>query len=195
MANDTSTAQKILDAAYVGDLEQVRQLAQTGTDLNALIGNETLLNRAVYDLSISKQQAAFAADMLRLLMQLGADPNLPGEDGLTALHTAMLKQNVELMRALLEGGAAPNGMSGCSQGDTLYDWAEEDYRYSTWYEPFHTGGSLYPPEPTMADDKANEDAWLLYLDRCAVKHGVRRPDYLFLLREFGARTAEELKGQ
>ena len=43
-----------------------------------------------------------------------------------------------------------------------------------------------------AADKASEDAWLLYLDRCAIKHGARRPDYLFLLREFGARTATEL---
>lgn len=45
--------------------------------------------------------------MLRLLLQLGADPNRPDGEGMTALHTAMLAQNVELMRILLEDGAVP----------------------------------------------------------------------------------------
>nr|WP_298168369.1 hypothetical protein [uncultured Pseudomonas sp.] len=86
-------------------------------------------------------------------------------------------------------------MPDFSSGEAPYDWAESDYCYSTWYEPFHEGGSLLPPDTPTAADEANEDAWLLYLDRCAVKHGMRRPDYLLLLREFGARTMAELKSK
>ncbi len=192
MANDT-TAPELLDAATAGDFERVRQLAQAGADLNALDDGEPLLDRAVSAFTLLDSVPAFAADMLRLLLQLGADPNRPGDEGMTALHTAMLAQSVELMRILLEGGAEPNGMQGFGPGGTLYDWAEVDYRYSTWDEPFGLQGSLMPPDTPTAADKASEDAWLLYLDRCAVKHGARRPDYLFLLREFGARTATELE--
>ncbi|PIA68489.1 hypothetical protein CDR19_21215 [Ectopseudomonas toyotomiensis] len=191
MTNETST-QELLDAAAAGDFEWVRQLAQAGADLNALDDGETLLDRAVSALTLPDPVPAFAADMLRLLLQLGADPNRPGDEGMTALHTAMLARNVELMRILLEGGAVPNDMPGSSPGETLYDWAEFDYRYSTWDEPFGLQGSLMPPDAPTTGDKASEDAWLLYLDRCAVKHGARRPDYLFLLREFGGRRASEL---
>ncbi|MGK8435911.1 ankyrin repeat domain-containing protein [Ectopseudomonas hydrolytica] len=188
---DTTTL-ALLDAAAAGDLERVRQLAQAGANLNALDDGETLLDRAVSAFTLPDSVPAFAADMLRLLLQLGADPNRTGDEGMTALHTAMLARNVELMRILLEGGAEPNGMPGFGPDGTLYDWAEVDYRYSTWDEPFGLQGSLMPPDAPTSADEASEDAWLLYLDRCAAKHGARRPDYLFLLREFGARTAEEL---
>ncbi|ARS48373.1 hypothetical protein PSMEN_08230 [Ectopseudomonas mendocina] len=191
MTNDTIT-QELLNAATAGNFEQVRRMSQAGADLNVLVGGDTLLDRVTFDLAMEEPVPAFSADMLRLLIQLGADPNFAGDEGATALHSAMLKQNVELMRVLLEGGAEPNGMPGFSPDETLYDWAEFDYRYSTWDEPFEPLGSLMPPDAPTAADKASEDAWLLYLDRCAVKHGARRPDYLFLLREFGARTAEEL---
>jgi hypothetical protein len=170
----------------------VRQLVQAGADLNALYDGEPLLDRVVSVFILPNSVPAFAADMLRLLLQLGADPNRPGDEGMTALHTAMLAKNIELMRVLLEGGAEPNSMPGSSPGETLYDWAEFDYRCSTWDEPFGLQGSLMPPDAPTAADKASEDAWLLYIDRCAVKHGARRPDYLFLLREFGGRRASEL---
>ena len=191
MTNDTTT-HALLDAAATGDFERVRQLAQAGSDLNALDDGEPLLGRVVSALTLPDSVPAFAADILHLLLQLGADPNRPDDEGMTALHTAMLAQNVELMRILLEGGAAPNGMPGSSPDETLYDWAEFDYRHSTWDEPFGLQGSLMPPDAPTAADKASKDAWLLYLDRCAVKHGARRPDYLFLLREFGGRRASEL---
>ncbi|MGN0924407.1 ankyrin repeat domain-containing protein [Ectopseudomonas mendocina] len=188
---DTTTL-ALLDAATAGEFERVRQLVLSGADLNALDNGEPLLDRVVSAFTLPDSVPAFAADMLRLLLQLGADPNRPDDEGMTALHTAMLAQNVELVRILLEGGAVPNGMPGSSPGETLYDWAEFDYRYSTWDEPFELQGSLMPPDAPTAADKVSEDAWLLYLDHCAVKHGARRPDYLFLLREFGARTATEL---
>jgi Ankyrin repeats (many copies) len=192
MTNDTIT-RALLDAAAVGNFERVRQLAHTDADLNALDDGETLLDRVVSAFTLSDSVPAFSADMLRLLLQLGADPNWPGDEGMTALHTAMLAKNIDLMRVLLEGGAAPNGMPGFSPDETLYDWAEFDYRYSVWDEPFGLQGSLMPPDAPTATDEASEDAWLRYLDRCALKHGVRRPDYLFLLREFGARKASELQ--
>lgn len=191
MANETTT-RDLLDAAAAGDFEQVRRLNEAGVVLNVLVGGDTLLDRVTFDLAMEEPVPAFSVDMLRLLIQLGADPNFAGDEGMTALHSAMLKQNVELMRVLLEEGAEPNSMPGFSLGETLYDWAEFEYRYSTWDEPFGLQGSLIPPDAPTADDEASEDAWLLYLDRCAVKHGARRPDYLFLLREFGARTAAEL---
>lgn len=193
MADDPTTTQDLMAAVTAGNFERVRQLAQAGADLNALDDGETLLDRAVSAFTLPYPVSAFAADMLRLLLQLGADPNRPGDEGMTALHTAMLRQNIELMRVLLEGGAEPNSMPGSSPGETLYDWAEFDYRYSTWDEPFGLQGSLMPPDAPTSADEANEDAWLRYLDRCALKHGVQRPDYLFLLREFGARKASELQ--
>jgi len=66
--------------------------------------------------------------MLRLLLELGADPNVKLTSGgdLTPLHYMIQKGSVEGVRLLLENGADPNAqMSGPAQGSTSFHIVKE----------------------------------------------------------------------
>ena len=69
------------------------------------------------------------ADAARELLARGADPNVEGEGGWTALSSAAgRRQDPELVRALLEAGADPDdGWAATSRfGDSLYHSVEVD---------------------------------------------------------------------
>lgn len=67
-------------------------------------------------------------DMVALLLELEADPNYPSQDSSwgTALATAAEKNDVEIMRLLLEAGANPNAVidSSGSVYDFLRSWGK-----------------------------------------------------------------------
>ena len=131
--------------------------------------------------------------MLRLLLQMGADPNFLSEGGSTALTSAILGMDSELLLVLLEAGADPNLPSGFFRGDSLYDWALFDYEHNVWIEPFAFRPESKPSVKTARpEDQMSEESWLEYLDRCALAHDFWRPEHLVLLRKYGAKTAHEL---
>ena len=99
----------------------------------------------------------------------------------------------ELLGILLSAGADPNQPKGLCESDSFYDWAEYDYCYNVWMRDNAEFELINPPEESTEADRASEDSWLNYLDRMAVKYGVRRPDHLFLLRRYGAKSAQEIK--
>ncbi|MBP7948922.1 MAG: hypothetical protein KA004_04640 [Verrucomicrobiales bacterium] len=177
------TGKQISDAAYAGDIELLRRYAGQGGDFNEIEQGDTLLEEIISDLCLDKVECRY--DVVRELLALGADPNLLGEDRRGPMIPAMLSMDTEMLRILLEAGADPNEVAGFFDSETLYDWAEFDYRFETY--------DLNAPDKPTEADKADEDAWLTYLDRMAVKHGKRRPDHLYLLRKHGAKTAQELK--
>lgn len=182
----------LCEAARAGDFELVRALAAAGADLNASDEyGDSLLAEAVFGFCV-EPPPPFRQDMLRLLVQLGADPNRVDAEGSGPLTDAMLAMDVELIALLLELGADPNTHKGFSDCESFYDWAEFDYRFNVYFEPDPLSGELGPPDDPTEDDRASADAWLHYLDRCAIKHGLRRPDHLFLLRKYGAKASEEL---
>lgn len=100
--------------------------------------------------------------------------------------TTATPKDTRILKLLLDHGADPNKEHDL--GEPLYNWAEFDYRYDEY------GIQLLPEEPTE-EDKSTEDEWLQFLDRLAIKHGKRRPDYLFLLRAAGAKTWRELDAE
>ncbi len=83
--------------------------------------------------------------------------------------------------ALLHPNGANDFNGGVSSG-TLYNWAATDYQFHIW------DINKFPETPVYI----NEEEWLKWLDYMAVKYDKRRPDHLFLLREYGARTSSEL---
>jgi ankyrin repeat protein len=89
----------LLFAARNGDVASARLLLEAGADPNdALPDGTSALVLAAH---------SGHGDVGKLLLEKGADPNAFGI-GYAALHAAVLRSEVELVRALLEYGADPN---------------------------------------------------------------------------------------
>jgi len=56
---------------------------------------------------INSAAASGRADLVKLVLAAGADPNARQQLGWTALHAAAARDNVEMAQALLEAGANP----------------------------------------------------------------------------------------
>ena len=175
----------LMNAASVCDLNKIREIVAEGFDLSTVVDGEFILAAVISDLGVVMGEIAPPLyDVVKLLLELGADPNQLDEDGCGALTEAMLVMDTEMLRLLLEAGARPNDFSGFVSSETLYDWADSDYQFDIWdINKF----------PEKVPEYTTEDAWLEWLDSMAVKDGKRRPDHLFLLREYGARTSSELE--
>ena len=89
----------LLFAARVGDAESARILLEAGADVNDALPNGT---SALVEAAHSGQQAVGV-----LLLDKGADPNAAAA-GYTALHAAVLRGGLDLVKALLAHGANPN---------------------------------------------------------------------------------------
>ena len=89
----------LLFAARVGDVESARILLEAGADVNDALPNGT---SALVEAAHSSQQAVGA-----LLLEKGANPNVAAA-GYTALHAAVLRGGLDLVKALLAHGANPN---------------------------------------------------------------------------------------
>ncbi|MGG3796033.1 hypothetical protein ABEU86_17365 [Pseudomonas paraversuta] len=193
MGKFSGASQAVCEAAIRDDFHQINALVAAGANLNALNSNgDTLLQEMVFWLA--EDQSQLCGEMLRLLLQLGADPNILGDEGSSALTAAMLCMDSELLGILLSAGADPNQPKGLCESDSFYDWAELDYCYNVWMRDNEEFELMSPPEEPTDADQVSEESYLDYLDRMAVKYGVRRPDHLFLLRSYGAKSAHEIKG-
>ena len=91
----------LFSAVALGEADVVRELAQSGTDLNQRM-DRTNYRRTPLHLAVVKKQVA----ALRALIDLGAGLNLEDAVGLTPLDQAALDGEEELTRLLLDAGAA-----------------------------------------------------------------------------------------
>ena len=180
---DKNPFEKFVDAAYAGDIAAMRDQARAGFDLTTPddVG-ETILE-AIID-SMADISGPQRYEVVRETLRLGANPCKMNRDGFGPLFSAILAMDAEMLRILLDVGADPNAEKMDTSCESLYDWAEFDYRYEEW--DINDFGS-----PTE-EDRRNEKAWLNYLDCLALRKGRRRPDHLILLRERGALTMAEL---
>jgi ankyrin repeat protein len=91
----------IINAAYAGDEEAVREILELGTDINVRsISGDTALHVAVF------QQDNL---IVKLLLDYGFDPNaIVPRNGYTPLHNAVSANNVAAVRLLLLYGANKN---------------------------------------------------------------------------------------
>lgn len=113
----------------------------------------------------------------QMLVALGADAAFEGIDNTGGpLYRATFDKQADEVEFLLAHGANPNAVM--DSPETLYDMVEFDYRFDLW--------DLNEPLDPTEGEKANEEAWLAYLDRCADISGKPRPEHLRVLRRYGA---------
>ena len=86
-------------AAFFSQPEAAQELLNNGADPNAVATNGTKL--AV----INSAAASRNAELVKLLLREGANPDAQQEGGYTALHSAAQQDNVEMVQALLDGSA------------------------------------------------------------------------------------------
>jgi ankyrin repeat protein len=89
---------ELLDAVFLRDTDQVRQLLARGADPDAY--NEERCT------PLMMATVEGDADIARSLLEAGADPNLLDGDGWTALDVAVYRRSLDLVWLLLQYGAA-----------------------------------------------------------------------------------------
>jgi len=160
---------KLFKAADEGDLSNVKADIERGADVNAIdsFGDTPLV------VAIASERSDNRIEILNLLLDSGADPDYKGEENCGVLYQAVLLKDPEVMELLLRSGADPNFLL---DGKPLYERALFGYLYDAF-------NLKLPLEPTD-QDSVNEEAWLDFLERCADKAGVFRPEFLRSLLKY-----------
>ena len=165
-----------------GDIDALFRLLDNGADVNERgLFDETLLHEAITKLEGHPKLMEVVTELLRR----GADPKLLTPEGGGPLFSAAIVRDPAIMRLLLEAGADPNKQY--DGPETVYEWAEFHYRNDEY--------RLDLPEEPSAEDTASQDAWLLFLERLAKAYNKNPPDFLRVLRDYGAKTSTELEQQ
>ncbi len=112
-------------ACHTGDIERVRELLQLDPSLANKIGEHEGYYLGA-GAPLSNAAAVGRLDIVQLLLDHGADPNLPEEQIAPkgkALYSAVSNGHYEIAKLLLERGAFPNPPVE-SSGDALW-WSQE----------------------------------------------------------------------
>lgn len=110
----------ICTAAWFGDLNRVRELCDEDPSL-ANRPSDSVTYYACSGTPLRNAAAGGHMEIVKLLLERGADPNLP-EEGIAprghALHSAVVRGHIEIVKLLLKHGAYPN-VEIESSADTL----------------------------------------------------------------------------
>ena len=138
-------------ACHTGDIDRVRELLRQDPSL----ANRTGEYEGYYlgaGAPVSNAAAAGRLDIVQLLLDHGADPNLPEEQVAPkgkALYSAVFQGHYEIAKLLLERGAFPNPPVE-SSGDAL--WVSREWRPDTRIEQLLLSYGAVP-----AEEKGEED--------------------------------------
>ena len=122
------TSQKLRDAAFDGDMTEVKRLLLTGFDLESPDASGTTV--------LSEAAVGGKVEIVKLLLKLGADPNTSGVYGGTQKRTplarAVFNNHVEVIKCLLDAGAYVQPVYTVVTPDTkdiqnlLNEWKDEE---------------------------------------------------------------------
>jgi len=159
----------ICTACHIGDLERVRELL----DQDSSLANRVSQYITYYPGSGAPLKNAAAGGHLaivKLLLERGADPNLP-EEGIApqghALYSAVVNRHYEIVKLLLERGAYPNpevessadalsrAISNSDQAmiDLLCSYgASQPVHLLAYSGDVQTAAAVFAANPALADD-------------------------------------------
>jgi ankyrin repeat protein len=96
-------------ACFFGRVDTARVLLEHGADVNALARNEHIQTAAIHAAAASKEERTDEAtryELVKLVLDNGADPNLPQGGGFRAIDAARQNADKRVEQLLLERGAA-----------------------------------------------------------------------------------------
>jgi ankyrin repeat protein len=147
-------------ACHTGDLERVRELLRQDPSLANRIGDHEGYYLGAGS-PLSNAAAVGRLDIVRLLLDHGADPNLPEEQYAPrgkALYSAVYHGHYEIAKLLLERGAFPNPPVE-SSGSAL--WVSREWRPDKRMEQLLLAYGAQPePERPGEDWPTQEHNWL-----------------------------------
>jgi uncharacterized protein len=92
-------------ACFFGHVESARVLLERGADVDALSRNENVQTAAIHAATASGSDAATRYELVKLVLDHGADPNLPQGGGFRAIDAARQNGDERIERLLKDRGA------------------------------------------------------------------------------------------
>ena len=138
-------------ACHTGDIDRVRELLRQNPSLANTVGEHDGYYLGA-GAPLSNAAAVGRLDIVQLLLEHGADPNLPEEQFAPkgkALYSAVYHGHYEIAKLLLERGAFPNPPVE-SSGDAL--WVSREWRPDTRMEQLLLSYGATPKQENPEED-------------------------------------------
>jgi len=113
-------------ACFFGHLDAVRTLIASGADVHATARNPFKVQ------PVHAAAASRNLDVLRAVLEAGADPNVPQQQGFVPLHEAAAKGNREMAELLVKHGADPRLQN--EAGKSSIDLALDHPELAAWLQ-------------------------------------------------------------
>jgi ankyrin repeat protein len=131
-----------------------------------------------------RSRSPFRYEAVRMLLELGADPNKFAGAEIGPLTHAVWEMDSEMLKILLDASADPNLPFAEDEYESFLDYSMEHFEFTLM--------QLDIDEKRTKEDEESTESWLAYLDRCALQHSFQRPEHLYVLRSYGALSRKEL---